>query len=103
MFSFRMIRTLLIAQRVTTGANVISSTAGKQHKACFDLNICRGCLFCGDCPTRAGKKFCRFYFTHRDYMSRKRQQAIEQISERARKPVLQKSYGAFSNSGALRR
>jgi len=76
-----MIWMLLIAGRATTRASVISSLAVKQHKVCFDLNICRNCLFWDICPARAGRRFRRFYFTHQDYMNRRRQQAIEQIPE----------------------
>lgn len=58
---------------------VKSQVTRKRHKATFDLSICGQCPLQEKCPTLTQKKARGYYFTHEDYLRKKRLKAIESI------------------------
>jgi len=64
---------------------VKSSVAQKRHKATFDLEKCSTCPLKSNCPTLIMKKNRMFYFTHDDYLKRKRKKNILSIPEERRR------------------
>jgi hypothetical protein len=60
---------------------VYSSLARKRHKANFNLAICNSCVWKDKCNVKVGSKYRTFYFTHKEYLSKRRQQAIRHIPE----------------------
>ena len=64
---------------------VKSQQTRKRLKAQFDLSICQGCSHKSQCPAIAMKKYKVFYFTHEDYLIRKRQNRINEIPFERRK------------------
>lgn len=62
-----------------------STPARKRHRARFDSSICTGCPYATRCPANAGVKYHTFYFTHKEYLSKKRQQSIGHIPRERRK------------------
>ena len=60
---------------------VYSSMARKRHKANFNLAICKSCVWKDNCKVKVGSKYRTFYFTHKEYLSKRRQQAIRHIPE----------------------
>ena len=55
--------------------------ARKRHKANFNLAICKSCVWKDNCKVKVGSKYRTFYFTHKEYLSKRRQQAIRHIPE----------------------
>lgn len=64
---------------------VKSQVTRKRHKAVFELSICQNCPLQDKCPTITRKKSRRYYFTHEDYLRKKRLKAIESIPPERRK------------------
>jgi hypothetical protein len=64
---------------------VKSQQTRKRFKAQFDLNVCQGCSYQSQCPAIAMKKYQVFYFTHKNYLIRKRQNRINEIPYERRK------------------
>jgi hypothetical protein len=66
---------------------VDSTRTKKRHKVLFDSTVCEDCPLKNDCPAQKRKKKNNrvFYFTHDDYLRKKRQQNIETIPEDRRK------------------
>jgi hypothetical protein len=64
---------------------VYSSLARKRHKANFDLAVCNSCEWKEQCPAQIGKRYRTFYFTHKEYLSKRRQQAICHLPENRRR------------------
>jgi len=64
---------------------VKSSVARKRHKATFDLKKCSTCLLKSNCPTLIMKKNRVLYFTHDDYLKKKRRKNILTIPEKRRR------------------
>lgn len=58
---------------------VKSQLTRKRYKAVFDLSICGQCPLQEKCPTLIQKKGRAYYFTHEDYLRKKRLRAIESI------------------------
>ncbi len=58
---------------------VKSQVTRKRHKAVFDLSICQQCPLHDKCSTLAMKNCRGYYFTHEDYLRKKRLKAIESI------------------------
>ncbi len=56
-----------------------SQATRKRHKVVFDLSICGQCQLHEKCPTVTQKKCRVYYFTHEDYLRKKRQRAILSI------------------------
>ena len=74
--------------RVSCPLQTVDSTrTKKRHKALFDSTVCEDCPLKNDCPAQPRKKknYRVFYFTHEDYLRKKRQQNIETIPEDRRK------------------
>jgi len=65
---------------------VTSAPTRKQHKAVFNLSVCKLCPFKSKCPTIKRKKKDRvLYFTHDYYLALKRQKLIDSLPEERRK------------------
>jgi len=64
---------------------VKSSAARKRNKATFDLKKCSTCPNQSKCPTLIMKKNRVLYFTHDDYLKRKRRKNILSIPEERRR------------------
>jgi len=64
---------------------VKSSTTRKRYKATFDLKKCSTCLLKSNCPTLIMKKNRVFYFTHDDYLKKKRKKNILTIPKERRR------------------
>ena len=64
---------------------VNSQSTRKRYKAEFDLNCCHQCLYSNQCPAITMKKCKVFYFTHQDYVAKKRQNQINNIPIERRK------------------
>ena len=64
---------------------VKSSVARKRYKASFDLKKCSTCSEQSKCPTLMMKKNRVLYFTHDDYLSKKRRKNILTIPEKRRR------------------
>jgi len=60
---------------------VTSTPTEKQHKALFDLSVCKGCSLHGKCPTSKRKNHRVLYFTHEHYLALKRQKVISKLPE----------------------
>ena len=58
---------------------VKSQVTRKRHKAVFDISICQQCPLHEKCPTLMQKNCRVYYFTHEDYLRKKRLKAIESI------------------------
>jgi hypothetical protein len=58
---------------------VNSQKCKKRFKAEFDLTICNGCEKSSVCPASCNKKYRTFYFTHKDYLRKKRQKSRASI------------------------
>jgi len=56
-----------------------SQQARKRLKANFDLSICGQCEYQESCPALVMKKHRVYYFTHDNYLSKKRQRIIETL------------------------
>lgn len=65
--------------------SVISVPTRKRNKAAFDLKICHTCPLNSKCQTLVRKKKRVYYFTHKAYLSKKRQKIIETIPPGRRK------------------
>lgn len=63
---------------------VTSKVARKRHKAQVDINICQQCSHMRLCPVIKMKTHYAFYFTHEDYLSRRRQYRINEIPKERR-------------------
>ena len=61
--------------------SVSSVPARKRHKACFDLTICAICPVRKQCPAKTGSRYQTYYFSHQDFLSKRRQEAIHHIPE----------------------
>ena len=64
---------------------VKSSVARKRYKATFDIEKCSTCPLKSNCPTLIMKKNRVLYFTHYDYLKRKRRKSILSIPEGRRR------------------
>ena len=64
---------------------VKSSVARKRNKASFDLKKCSTCSEQSECPTLMMKKNRVLYFTHDDYLKKKRRKNILTIPEERRR------------------
>jgi IS5 family transposase len=64
---------------------VKSSVARKRYKATFDIEKCSTCPLKSNCPTLIMKKNRVLYFTHDDYLKRKRRKSILSIPEERRR------------------
>ena len=64
---------------------VISQPTPSRHKAEFDLSVCAQCSYFKQCPAKTMKNSKTFYFTHDDYLRKKRQRAIYHIPSERRK------------------
>ena len=64
--------------------SVISTPTRTRHKADFDPLICNECPFSEKCSTTQGRKKRTLYFTHKEYLSKKRQKALYMIPEERR-------------------
>lgn len=72
--------------QVSCPCQTVTSTPTKtRHKAQFDAEICAPCEHREHCPVIARKNFGVFYFSHADYLSRKRQKNIYKIPIERRK------------------
>lgn len=58
---------------------VTSQPTRRRHKAQFDITICEQCLHRHQCPAITMKKYQAFYFTHADYLAKKRQHRIHDL------------------------
>ena len=58
-----------------------SRPARKRHKAQFDIILCKRCPMREECPAQTGSRYRTYYFTHRDFLSKRRQDAIRQLPE----------------------
>ena len=58
---------------------VKSQVTRKRYKAVFDLSICQPCPLHNQCSTLTRKNCRVYYFTHEDYLRKKRLKAIESI------------------------
>ena len=63
---------------------VTSQPTRHRHKAEFDLNICDQCPHRKQCPAISMKKYKVFYFSHEDYLARRRQHRIHEIPKERR-------------------
>ena len=64
---------------------VHSSLARKRHKAQFNLAVCQTCKLARKCPAKAGSRYRTFYFTEKEYLSKRRQKSIYSIPENRRR------------------
>lgn len=64
---------------------VKSERARKRFKARFDLELCRNCKENNSCPAKEMKRDRIFYFTHEDYLRKKRLKRITTIPPDRRK------------------
>ena len=64
---------------------VASQKTRTRYKAVFDLNICSHCKKKSLCPTFVKKTARVFYFTHEDYLRKKRLRQIKEIPPERRK------------------
>ena len=64
---------------------VSSQPTRRRHKAEFDLKRCQQCPHRSQCPAISMKKYNVFYFTHEDYLARRRQNRIYEIPKERRK------------------
>lgn len=64
---------------------VKSSAARKRYKATFDLEKCSTCPLKSNCPTLMMKKNRVLYFTHDDYLKKKRRKNILTIPKKRRR------------------
>jgi len=64
---------------------VPSQPTRSRHKAEFDLERCQQCPHREQCPAIAMKKYNVFYFSHEDYLARRRQNRIYEIPKERRK------------------
>ena len=65
--------------------SIHSEPTRKQHKAIFDLAICKRCASRNKCPTLRINHHRVFYFTHEDYLRQRRQKIIDSIPIERRK------------------
>jgi hypothetical protein len=63
---------------------VRSQPTRQRHKAEFDLKICHHCPHRKQCPAITMKQYKVFYFSHEDYLARKRQHRIHEIPKERR-------------------
>lgn len=63
----------------------ISQPTRTRNKVLFDLETCRQCSFSSQCPAKEMKHCHTYYFTHEDYLTKKRQKNINTIPEPRRK------------------
>lgn len=61
--------------------SVVATTARTRYKARFDLALCRECPMNRICSAQQGSRYRTWYFTHRDYLSKRRQEAISHLPE----------------------
>ena len=64
---------------------VKSTPTRKRFKANFDLSVCKDCPLRSKCQAVEMKKHCVFYFSHQDYLRKKRLKAIKSIPPERRK------------------
>ena len=64
---------------------VTSQPTRNRHKAEFDLEQCHRCPHRNQCPAITMKKYNVFYFSHEDYLARRRQNRIHEIPKERRK------------------
>jgi len=65
--------------------SVKSKITRKRHKAMFDNSVCQTCCHNQNCPASLGKTHRVYYFTHKDFLQKKRRQAIMNIPIERRK------------------
>jgi len=65
--------------------SVLSKVTKKRNKAVFDISICQTCCHNKNCPASLQKAHRVYYFTHKDYLRKKRHQTIMNIPEARRK------------------
>jgi len=63
---------------------VTSQPTRQRHKAEFDLARCQQCPHRHQCPAITMKKYKVFYFSHEDYLARRRQNRIHEIPKERR-------------------
>jgi len=63
---------------------VSSQLTRSRHKAEFDLKTCHHCPHRNQCPAIPMKKYNVFYFSHEDYLARRRQNRIHEIPKERR-------------------
>lgn len=61
--------------------SVSSLQSRKRHKARFDLTICRGCSVSQECPAQTGSRYRTYYFSHRDFLRKRRGEVIRHLPE----------------------
>jgi Pyruvate/2-oxoacid:ferredoxin oxidoreductase delta subunit len=64
---------------------VSSQETRKRYKACFDLEICKGCSLSQGCPAKEQGKLRVYYFDRSDYLRGKRNRNIESLPPERRK------------------
>jgi hypothetical protein len=70
---------------VCRNQEVKSKTTRTRYKAEFDRSICDNCPYKKKCPTNVMKKCRVYYFTHTDYVSKKRQKISTTLPPERRK------------------
>ena len=64
---------------------VASKPTRRRHKAEFELEQCQQCPHRNQCPAIPMKKYNVFYFSHEDYLAKRRQNRIYEIPKERRK------------------
>jgi len=82
------------------GQSVAATKTRKRWKASFDLSICRACSVSESCPTQQLKSCRAFYFTHEDFLARRRWKSLREIPEERRKlrPNVEATVKEFSRA-----